>query len=397
MIRHLRKTVQRLRRSLGKPDPGSGGGPLDSSLWGVNLVGYIRAEMGIGEAARGLASALDASGVPFGIIDYEVGNPSRQNDETWLHRLVDEPTYGINILHVNADLVAKARRHLGRRLFKNRYTIGFWAWELPDFPDRWQSSFDLVDEIWTPSSFVMKAVAQKSTKPVHCFPHPIAKGPGPYLDRVFFKLPERPFLFLSMYDLHSIPQRKNPYGSIMAFKTAFRPDDPEVGLVLKVNNANKREWKALQELIGRYRNIYLVDQVLSRHQVDSLLAACDCFVSLHRSEGFGLVLAEAMGLGRPVIGTGWSGNMEFMNQQNSVCVKYELKKLGKRYGPYDAKQYWAEPDLLDAAEWMVRLREEPQLAAQLAEQGRQDVERLLSPRAIGDRIKEHLTSLSPKG
>lgn len=357
---------------------------------GVNLIAYIQAEMGLGEAARGNAQALEMGGVPFAIIDYEHGHSARKDDQTWTHRLSKQPFFDTNILHINADLVIKAKKRLGAEVFNDRYTIGFWVWELPDFPEQWLSAFNEVNEIWVPSTFVQKALAAKSPHPVHCFPHPVAKGQGHYLSRSYFGLPAKRFLFLSMYDFYSIQERKNPCGSIEAFKKAFAGDDNTVALVLKLNNAKEEDLANLRQLIGEHKNIVILDRILSRFEVDSLIRSCDCFVSLHRAEGFGLVLAETMCLGRPVIATGWSGNMEFMTEKNSACVNYELKKLGKDYGPYKSYQHWAEPDIEHASWWMQKFVGNPCEAIALGKMGQPEVSKKLSPLAIGLQIKKRL-------
>jgi GT2 family glycosyltransferase/glycosyltransferase involved in cell wall biosynthesis len=365
---------------------------IDESLNGINLIGYIKAQMGVGEGARGVARALYTGNVPFCIINYEKGNPSSMGDNTWNKLIVDEPKFDINILHINADLTPTVVNDLPENYFKNKYTIGFWAWELPDFPDDWKSSFSYVNEIWVPSVFVKEAVEKKTSLPVYVMPHPIEKVNTPYLNRKYFKLPEDRFLFLMMYDIHSIQERKNPKGSIKAFKKAFNFNDNSVGLVIKVNNSNEDELNQLKQEIGEYNNIYLLDKNMSRHEVDSLIKSCDSFVSLHRSEGFGLVLAEAMALGKPVISTNWSGNIDFMNINNSICIEYELKKLEKDYGPYKSYQHWAEPSIEHASQMMIKLVKEGDLYQNISEKCQKYVIDNLSPLVISkimiDRINE---------
>lgn len=358
---------------------------------GVNLIGYIRAEMGVGEATRGVASALHAAHIPFGIINYERHNPSRMGDNSWTKYCVDQPEQLINILHVNADLTDDAVAHLPDDYFVDRYTIGYWAWELPEFPDDWLHAFTHVNEVWVPSFFVQEAVSRKSPVPVIRMPHAVQKSPIDYLQRNFFELPDTPFLFLMMYDTHSSQARKNPQGAIRAFCEAFSPARLDVGLVVKVNNANETELNELYEVVKDYKSIHILDTVLSRHEVDSLIHCCDCFVSLHRSEGFGLAIAEAMALGRPVIATGWSGNMDFMGRHNAACVNYQLQEIGQDYGPYKADQIWAEPDITDAARWMYYFAEKPDDARKLGQQAKIDIETQLSPAKIGHLIYQRLT------
>lgn len=364
-----------------------------NDLAGINLIGFIRAEMGIGEAVRGLANALDMAEIPFGVIDYVNFNKSAMGDDSWLHKIVPEPEYPTNILYVNADMVPEVVNSLPARYFKARYTIGYWVWELPEFPDQWLQAFECIDEVWVPSQFVQQAISQKSKVPVVCIPHTIEKTSTLYLKREFFKLPKSPFLFLMMYDTFSQPERKNPLGAIAAFRQAFTPDRQDVGLVIKVNNASEADIKTLQEAIQDYPTIHIIDATLSRYEVDSLIHSCDCYVSLHRAEGFGLGIAEAMALGRPAIATHWSGNTDFTNPDNTACVGYELRQLGQDYGPYQAHQYWAEPDIAEAARWMRRLADDPAYARQLGTQAQKEVTEQLSPHVVGQRIRQRLLEI----
>ena len=206
---------------------------------GVNLVGYARAEMGLGQATRGTAAALEAARIPFSIIDYQYGNPSRMNDNSWAAWETDHAIYDVNVVYVNADLVPEAYPRLPNDVFDGRYTIGAWTWELPDFPDEWMPSFALVDEVWVPSTFVQQAVAMKSPVPVVRMPHAVEAPAGPFMSRAELGLPADPYLFLMMYDVFSVRQRKNPEGAIEAFCGAFAPDDQSVGLVIKLNNADR--------------------------------------------------------------------------------------------------------------------------------------------------------------
>jgi GT2 family glycosyltransferase len=360
---------------------------------GINLIGYIKAEMGVGEGARGVAKILHTANIPFCIINYEKGNPSRMGDNTWQNYIVDEPQFDINILHINADLTPSVVSDLPEDYFKNKYTIGFWAWELPDFPDEWIPSFSCVNEVWVPSNFVKDAVEKKSNVPVHVMSHPIEKINKPYLNRNYFNLPEKKFLFLMMYDIHSIQERKNPKGSIKAFKNAFRKENDDVGLIIKVNNSNENELNQLKAEIGDYNNIYIIDKAMSRYEVDSLITCCDAFISLHRSEGFGLVLAESMALGKPVISTNWSGNIDFMNNDNSICIDYELKLLGKDYGPYKSYQKWAEPNIEHASIMMQKLVEDGEFYNKIAKNSKEYVLENLSPFNIAKVMKKRILEI----
>ena len=178
------------------------------------------------------------------------------------------------------------------------------------------------------------------------------------LNRAYFGLPEDKFLFLMMYDVQSITERKNPEGVIVAFKKAFRPDEKDVGLVIKLNSASEADLARIRaEMIG-YENVYLINRNMSKTEVNSLVADVDVFVSLHRAEGFGLVLAEAMLNHVPVVATNWSANTEFMNEENACMVDYRLVTLEKEIPPYHKGCRWAEPDLQKAVDYIIRLKED---------------------------------------
>lgn len=360
--------------------------------YGINLVGYSRAEMGIGESCRIAAKSLNAVDLPFGIINFKGTNSSRMTDTTWQHKEVVDPIYNVNVFHINAEQMMEVYSNKGNEVFQNRYNIGYWHWELPDFPDEWVENFRFVDEVWVPSNFVLESISMKSPVPVVKIPHSIEVTIREARTRQYFGLPEHSFLFLSMYDAHSYQERKNPQAAINAFKLAFTPEDLSVGLVIKVNNSKSTpdEMKLLENMIQGYRNIYLLKETYSRNDVNALLAVIDCFISLHRSEGFGLGLAEAMYLGKAVIGTNWSSNIDFMKHDNSCLVDYDLIKLNEDYGPYQSYQYWAEPSVEHAAFYMNKLANDNEFYKSIAIKGEKMIKEQFSPKAIGELIQKRL-------
>ncbi|MEK6325044.1 MAG: glycosyltransferase [Acidobacteriota bacterium] len=374
---------------------------------GINLVAYIRAEMGLGQSARGMATALEAAQIPFNILNFEHSNPARHGDGSWEHKECFESKYDITVLVINPDNVFNARRRLPAQIFVNRYVIGYWVWELPTVPDEWMEAFSLVNEVWAASRFVEEAITLKSPVPVFRVPHVVRVKDGNELSRQYFNLPEKQFLFLTTCDTGSILERKNPEGTLAAFKKAFAPNDKSVGLVLKISGPHRASrlgslvqtvgrrnrqsnLELIKEQIQGYDNIRLIDRILSPEELRSLLKVTDCYVSLHRSEGFGLVPAEAMSLGKPAIITRWSGNIDYMTDDNSVGIDYRLVKLGQDYGPYEADQHWAEPDIDQAAHWMKRLADDPALAAAIGKRGQQTILTKFSPEAVGAIIKKRL-------
>jgi glycosyltransferase involved in cell wall biosynthesis len=360
---------------------------------GVNLVAYIRAEMGLGTAARGIARALEAVSIPFDILNFETGNPASHKDTTWVYKEVSRSNHAITILGVNPDNIVNASALLQEKELSDTYTIGYWFWELPEIPDEWLMAFRHVDEVWAASRFVQDAIALKSPVPVFRVPVPIQLNMTQGYTRTSFELPERSFLFFSMGDSHSILERKNPLGAVRAFKKSFDKDDRRVGLVLKLSNSysQEKEVAALREEISDYPNIYMMDRVLRREEINALLSLTDCYLSLHRSEGFGLGPAEAMSLGKPAILTNWSGNTDYMRPHNSIGIDYQLVKLGRTYGPYQPEQQWAEPDIEQAAYWMKKLTQDLELARRIGRQARETMANEFSPEAVGRLINQRLT------
>ena len=351
----------------------------DGLQLGVNLIGYTRAEMGIGEGARSDAKALDAADEPFGIICFQSGNPSRMTDLSWQHKEIDSAPYDVT--------------ELPSEYFNDHYRVGYWAWELPEIPEAWVETFVHFDEIWVPSSFVQDAVAMRSPIPVIRIPHAVEVKVDTNLKRADFQLPEEPFLFLAMFDTYSMPARKNPFGAIAAFRRAFATDDLSTRLVLKVNNPTAEAIRSIKDAIGEHQNILILDKVYSRTQVNALISNTDCFVSLHRSEGFGFGPAEAMALGKAILATNWSGNTDYMRPDNCMPIDYTLVSIEEDFGPYKKGQIWAEPNIEQAAQAMHALANDRELANTLGRKAKATIEAEFSPKVVGEMMRKRLAAI----
>jgi glycosyltransferase involved in cell wall biosynthesis len=361
---------------------------------GVNIIGYLRSEAGVGQSGRLCATAATEAGLRTSLVDFSSFSPSRAKDFTLRRMISNKNPHPFNLFHVNADQMPIAYNYLGEAFFAEHYNIGYWHWELPRFPGEWLGSYDYVDEVWVPTQFVFDALAPTARKPVVRIPHGIAFSPSPTASRKQFGLPEGRFLFLAMYDMFSHQARKNPEAVIRAFAKAFR-DSSSVALVIKAMNVDKRsrQYAALRQMLSEIPNAILLDRTLSRQEVYDLESVCDSFISLHRSEGFGLGLAESMYLGKPVIGTNWSGNVDFMNPTNSCPVDYELVEIAQDHGPYRRGQVWAEPDIDHAAWYMRKLVESPAFRAQIALAGQATIVRDFSPAAVGRQYARRLEAI----
>lgn len=334
---------------------------------GINVLGYARGEFGVAESLRAYVRALEQSGHPFGIFDFDVGNASRQQDLSVARHFSDALRYAVNLFFINADQMPIARSVLGRQAFTGRHNIGYWLWELENFPRDWRCAFDLVDEVWVPTMFVRDAIGAATAKPVLRMPMAIEPSLPVGMDRAHFGLPSDDFIFLFSYDFNGFVSRKNPEAVVAAFQQAFGDGAKKVRLLLKSSNGRRfrDQLEALQRSIADDPRIELRDGFLSREEMFGLQNAIDCFVSLHRAEGFGLGLAECMYLGKPVIATGYSGNMDFMNRDNSLPVDYRLIPLRSGDYPYWRGQHWAEPDVAHAARLMRQIHEDRSLARRI--------------------------------
>jgi glycosyltransferase involved in cell wall biosynthesis len=360
----------------------------DAATDGVNLVGYIRAEMGLGQAVRLCAEALDAAEVPFTLYDFSPANAMSYGDSTWAERISDTLPYNTNVINLNPPALWQLFSLVGREMWDKRRTIGVWVWELESIPDEWTKGLALVDELWAPSEFVCQALRKATDKPVYRVPHP-AKAEASGAGREAFGLPADLFLVLAMFDSNSVAGRKNPLGAIRAFRRAFGEDDG-VGIVIKANYPSAADLQMLRDELVGLPHVFLFVDTMPKQRVDDLTAVCDVFLSLHRAEGFGLVLAEAMLLGTPCVATNWSGNTDFMTADTACLVGYDLVTLREDVGVYPAGARWAEPDIEDAAGWLRRLRSDVEFRDAIAANAHTYAAARLAPAAVGVLIRERL-------
>jgi len=363
----------------------------------INYVGYFQSHLGVAEAARNAVTALGAAELDVAIHDISRLAESPTGSYAFAHRATSGASNAITILGVNADQTPTVLGRLPADL-RSSFLIGYWAWETPDFPEEWCDRFDLVDEVWVASSFAAEAVRAKATVPVFVAPYPVSpprlKPDRPWLVEIQPEIRPDEFVFLFLFDIASVPFRKNPDGAIAAFKMAFRPDEP-VRLVIKTLNGHRDPelLKSLEDMAAGHR-VTIWDRALETQDRFRLLASVDAFVSLHRAEGFGLSIAEAMAFGLPVVTTGWSGNVDFTNAENSASVAYDLKPIDRQHGPYPAGTLWAEPRLDDAARHMRRIRDDAAWRERIGAAAARTIASQLSPETIGAQMKARIERLS---
>jgi glycosyltransferase involved in cell wall biosynthesis len=365
--------------------------PGSEAGWGVNVIGYLKAEMGVGEAARQVVKALEQRSVPMRTV---VVSSAWHREEHSFSSEGGDPDLPVNLVCINADALGElAIDGAFRRQLRAHYSVGLWWWELSSVPARIQPSFDLLDEVWVGSEHIAEALRGVSPIPVHKIVLPVDPPAAAEIDRRRLGFPEG-FVFLFVFDYTSIPERKNPLGLIEAFAAAFEPGSG-AKLVLKSVNAERypREHAAVREAAARHADISVIDEYVAAERKNAMIASCDAYVSLHRSEGFGLTTAEAMYFGRPVIATGYSGNLDYMTAENSYLVDYELRPVGEGNDPYPADGVWADPDLEHAAALMRRVFEQPKEAGEQGRRAAADIRAHNSLEVAGEAIERRLQTL----
>ena len=365
----------------------------DAGENGINLIGYIQGEIGLGQSCRLVAGALEASGLPYTIYNYQQVSAIRSSDHSWDRKISDRTPYNINLFHINPYEIPLAFATLTSKLWDGRSNIAFWLWELEKFPEEWTFAINCFHEIWTPSEFASDSIRRVTDKPVRTMPYYLKAPTDRSIRRERFGLPENVFLFLAMYDCNSTMERKNPMGAVRAFKEAFTPQEEGVGLVVKVNNPTEKDLKVLREELAGYQNIWLLPEIYTKTETNSLISLVDAVVSLHRAEGFGLVPAEAMLLGTPVIATNWSSTTEFMDADSACLVDCRLVPIEEDIGPYKKGQRWADPDVHQAAAYMRRLYEDPDYRRRLAENGQRRVETILGREQAAEKIRTRIREI----
>ncbi len=383
---------------LGTPDsvaqgspPPTGAPPVDApgtpADLGVNLIGYLRTQNGVGQSARNAVTALRAAGIPFQLRNVR-SHGLREGDQSLTLDTATDARYGINLYVVNADQTAVVTAETSHFRGADRYNVATWVWELSSLPAVWDSAFTAYDEIWAPSTYCQAAIAARSPVPVIHMPYVVTLPNPSGLNRADFGISADRFVFLAVFDMRSVFERKNPLAVISAFSRAFGPAD-NCQLIIKINHADAAPAKMeLLQKAAAGKPVRLLTDTFPYADVAALMQASDCIVSLHRAEGFGFVMAEAMLLGKPVIATGYSGNIDFTLPSNSFLVGYSLAPVGPGCEPYDPEALWADPSEEDAVTQMRLVYSDVTLRRQKAAAGARFIRESFSAEAIGDRYRK---------
>lgn len=364
--------------------------------FGANVIGYVFGQLGIGEDSRMATASLDRAGVPTVMINFSPGSNIGQDEKSMAKFVSETPKYNTNIYCLTAIENARYFAETGISTISSGYNIGYWPWELNEWPEEWEHLLSLVDEIWVSSRHTHDAIAPVANIPVHIMPMAVEIPRPSEMTRSDFSLPDESYLYLFSFDINSSVYRKNPTACIEAFLKAFPREGKEnVSLVIKVQKPKRfsDEYNSLKDLQAADPRIFLVEHTLSKPDLLALYKSCDAFVSLHRAEGFGRNIAEAMLLKRPVIVTGYSGNLMFNSIENSLLVKSRLVPVESGHYDNSTGMVWAEPDITHASKRLRYVFEEKEEAAILADYGKSFVTRHHNLDCVGQRYATRLAAL----
>ncbi len=362
---------------------------------GINFVGYLKARSGLGQGSRLLCKSLVNSKYQLAAIDTKYGETKSYEETEFDNILTTEFPYNINLFHIQPHTNFEvALSQIGIDNLKSRYNIGYWVYEIEDIPKKWYDSFKYVNEIWTPSEFVTKAFKKVSPVPVYTMPYGIETKKDESLNREHFGIPEDKFVFLCLYDPKSSVERKNPQAVIRAFKKAFQNNNENVFLVIKMNKGTEENINELRDELEGMNNYKIMTDTFPQEELYSLISLCDVYVSLHRSEGFGLVMAEAMSLGTVCIATNYSANLDFMNKDNSLLVDYKMVPVGlKKHYLYSEKDLWADANVEQASEYMIKLYKDKELYNRLKENAQKYISEEFSIKRSTEKIEKRIDEI----
>ncbi|WP_051983779.1 glycosyltransferase family 4 protein [Burkholderia pyrrocinia] len=394
------------RFEIGLPPPAQGAPVIHASrhipwegAWrngGVNIIGFGRGELGIGEDVRMASLALAKVDCDQCVPRLPLAIGARQGDRTLEYLEVDKPLYRTNLIFLPHYETIRLLGATGNAILGGRYNIGCWQWELPRYPAGLESALDTVDELWSSTRFTADSMRSATDKPVHVMPMAVSLPP---LTRTYardmFGIPQRVFTFLHILDGNSSVYRKNPLAVVRAFLQAFPSHASGVHLVLKTMNMGKSspQWDAVLELVHNDPRVTIISEAFERERVIGLQSVCDCFVSLHRAEGFGRNIAEAMLLGKPVIASDFSGNRDFTTDATAFVVGGETVPVHPGEYSFGDGQFWWDADVAAAAECMLRCVEDEAERDRRAANGKAYIIEHYAPAAVGRNYVERLRTL----
>lgn len=356
--------------------------------FGINFFGPIHTEDGIGEAARLTLEAFQAAGIKVAI--NPLSRPVAREDKINDNQEFKTP-HNINYFHFSARWVEYYLNIIGKEKLENKYNICHWLTEMKSYPNEWAKNHHFFHEIWTASAFCQDSISMKIPYPTILMPYPIV---GKKVDKNTYQnihIDDSKFNFLVMANMYSDIERKNVLQSLEAFQKAF-PDETNISLIVKISNPDV-DIEYMQKIIDTINGdnrIKLIDRFLSRDEVNILFQSVNTYVSLHRAEGFGLTLGEAMYHQIPLIATAYSGNMDFCNSFNCYLVDYDLVKVGEDRLRYRADDEWAQPRLESAIDMFKSVYYNPQEASIKTQRAKEFIEKSFSIESVAKKIKQRI-------
>ena len=364
---------------------------------GVNVIGLSEYSLGIGEDARMAKNTLDYLNIPSQSIRAPIKCNSNKSTSTSIVP-INTKKYPIDLFCLPPVDMIRLNFEGGEDLLNRKsYKIGAWPWELPYWPVQFEKITNFANEIWAQSEYVFNCFSKLRDIPVYRMPMVVDIGIPKKINRSYLKIKEDAFIFYTMFDGNSILSRKNPIATVLAFEAAFKNKrNANVSLVIKAMNINADniEWRKIREIANSDSRIIIIDQHLEKSYLINLMSTFDAFISLHRSEGFGRVIAEAMLLGQPVITSNFSGNIDFCNHDTSYLVDGHLVGVGKNEYHFSEGQYWFEPDINIAAHQMIKVYENPSETLRISQNAKKYIQENYSIQSAGNFYKNRLSLIA---
>jgi len=364
---------------------------------GINVFGFLNVPFGLGQAARSTTDILRCSGVPLELFDFTHEDLAASLAGSRCRKAVSP--YGVNLLQVNPPEMDLLLRYVGAGFFMPRHNIGYWVWEQHPTPREWRHASAYVNELWVPSRYVgMAARAGGVKKKITVIPHCVELPELPGGDmRGAWGIPAGSRLLLCLFDMSSTAERKNPLAALRVMRAATAGmRDVFVAVKVRKPGMNPAAMQDIRHALDGMPHLIITDTI-EKADLLRLIRSSTAYVSLHRSEGFGLFLAEAMALGRPVVATGYSGNMDYMTEDTSWPVKYELVRCPADCHPYYRGYWWAEPDEADAVRALKDVLAHPERAAAVGKKAAEHMRLHFSARAVAARARAALHAIGMTG
>ena len=362
------------------------------------VVGYPFLPIGMGEHARSTYRALVAAGVEARLVDVadRTATPDPDLEAGFREAVTDLPAGATALYCVNGDVASHVVKALGPRA-AGGFRIIYPAWELARYPRAWVPAIEIFDEVWAPSQFIREAIAGVTDRPVIHMPLAVELKMSGFLGRRWFGIPEDAFTALFFFDFDSYAERKNPGAVLDAFeRLAARRPEADLHCVIKTRGA-RRDDPAFRDLDARVEALgsraQLISGDLGDNEIKNLVRNCDVFVSLHRAEGFGRGMAEAMALGRVAVATGYSGNLDFMAPDISRRVDYQLIPVRPGTYPQGDGQVWADASPTHACDLLEALMDDPAGTRALGRRARANIRENFSLAATGGRYRARIETI----